>query len=97
MKLYYTPPSQEIFDEVKQKAMYLWKEIDTDNDKYGYTTEKISRIKDITNIQDNMMFMVAMFDIHNQEALASLLSDQARTAIRERMVDGGNPIEYIVF
>jgi hypothetical protein len=89
--LYYTAPSQEIFDEVKNKAMELWKEVDTDNDKYGYASEKIARVKEIDNISDNVMAIVGMFDINNQIKLANKLSGEARNAIRERMIDGGYP------
>jgi hypothetical protein len=96
-KLYYTPPRQELFEAVKSRAMELWKEVDVDNDKYGYATEKINRIKDLQNISDNFMTIVAMFDIHNQKLLADRLAEETKTAIRERMIDGGNSIEYIVF
>jgi len=94
---YYTPPKQELFEEVKSRAMELWKEVDTDNDRYGYATEKINRIKDLENIQDNFMTIVAMFDIHNQQLLANRLAEETKIAIRERMIAGGNPPEYIIF
>jgi hypothetical protein len=95
--LYYTPPADELFTEVKKKAIELWYEVDTDNDKYGYASEKVSRIENIENIEDNFMYMVAMFDIENQALLAQKLSLEARLAIRERMVEGGTPDYYIVF
>ena len=78
-------------------AMELWKEVDSDNDKYGYATEKINRIKDIQNVGDNFMYIVAMFDIDNQRLLANRLAEETRTAIRERMIDGGNPSYLIPF
>jgi len=96
-QLYYTAPSDEIFEEVKKKAIELWKVVDTDNDKYGYTTEKINRIKDIKNITDNTMSIVAMFSIDNQLLLAQELSEPTREAIRERMIDGGQPEDLIAF
>jgi len=95
--LYYTPPSQEIFDEVKNKAMELWKAIDTDNDKYGYTTEKINRIKDLENVSDNFMSIIAMFSLNNQILLAHCLSRKECKEIRKRMIDSGMNEEYIVF
>jgi hypothetical protein len=95
--LYYTPPTDEIFNEVKNASMELWKEVDTDNDKYGYATKKINRIKDIANVSDNFMYIVAMFDIQNQARLAEKLSEETRKEVRERMIDGGNPPEYIRF
>jgi len=96
-QLYYTAPGDEIFEEVKKKAIELWKVVDTDNDKYGYTTEKINRIKDIKNITDNTMSIVAMFSIDNQLLLAQELSEPTREAIRERMIDGGQPEDLIAF
>ena len=96
-ELYYTPPSNEIFEEVKKAAIELWREVDTDNDRFGYASEKISRIENITNIQDNMMFIVAMFDGDNQALLANKLSQEARYAIRERWIDGGGHASLIPF
>ena len=97
LKLYYTPPTNEQFNELKEKAIELWREVDTDNDKYGYASDKIGRIKDIENVSDNFMYMVAMFDIHNQAKLAEKLSEETREAVRKRMIDGGNPPKYIKF
>ena len=92
--LYYTPPSDEQFNELKEKAIKIWSGM---GDEPSYSQEKIGRIKDIGNIEDNFMYMVAMFDIHNQRLLANRLADETREAIRERMIDGGSPAEYIVF
>lgn len=91
-RLYYTPPSDEVFEEVKQKAIQLWSGM---GDEPSYSKEKIDRIRDIQNIQDNMMYIVAMFDQGNQARLAYLLSVEARKEIRERMIDGGN-LEYLI-
>lgn len=89
VKLYYTPPRQELFEAVKSRAMELWKEVDTDNDKYGYATEKINRIKDLENIGDNFMTIVAMFDSNNQAKLAARLASETKLAIHKRIIDGG--------
>jgi len=62
-----------------------------------YTDEKIAKVIDIANIEDNFMYMVAMFDSKNQMKLAKKLSAEARQAIRERMIDGGNPQHLIAF
>ena len=95
--LYYTPPTDEVFEEVKAKAMVLWKHVDSDDDKFGYATGKINRIKDIGNVGDNLMYMVAMFDGGNQVLLAEELSKEACKEIRERMIDGGQPEFLIAF
>ena len=92
--LYYTPPKQECFEEVKKEAIKLWS---TMGDEPSYSKEKIDRIKDITNVGDNFMYMIAMFDIFNQRKLAQNLSDETKKEIRDRMISGGKPQEYIVF
>lgn len=96
-KFYYTPPEDKLFDELKEKAIELWREVDSDNDKYGYASEKINKIKDIKNISDNFMYMVAMFDHENQKLLAEKVSDETRNAVRARMIAGGNPVYLLTF
>lgn len=90
--LYYKPPSDEIFNEIKEAATKIWSGYED-----PYKTEKINRIKDIGNVQDNAMYMVAMFDLTNQRKLADLLSLDACAAIRERMEAGGAEPYFIVF
>jgi hypothetical protein len=63
---YYKAPSDEVFNEIKEKAMLLWQTYD---DTYGYATEKISRIVDIPNVRDNTCYIIAMFDKSNQKIL----------------------------
>lgn len=70
----------------------MWKEKDSHP---SYIEEKVSDIERIGNIQDNVMSIVARFDSGNMALLAEKLSPEARTALRERMVDGGNP-EYMI-
>ena len=91
-KLYYTPPTDEQFNELKEKAIEIWSVM---GDEPSYSQEKIGRIKDILNVQDNFMYMVAMFDHNNQGKLAAKLTDETRKAVRDRMVDGGQP-EYLI-
>ena len=93
-KLYYTPPSDEIFNEVKEKCIEIWRGYD---DTYGYATKKIDSIKNLENIQDNVMFMIARFDHLNMIKLLEKLSPEAKEAIRERMISGGNNEEYTPF
>jgi len=91
-RLYYTPPPDKIFKEVKEKCIEIW---NTYDNTYGYVDEKVDRIKDIKNIQDNLMYMIAMFDINNQKRLADKLSNKAHLAIKERMIDG-KAFEYSI-
>lgn len=79
---YYTPPSQEVFDDIKQASIKVWQSMD---DTYGYTTDKIKRIKDLENVQDNAWYMFAMFDIFNQAKLIDLVSPTTQEKIQEML------------
>lgn len=85
-KLYYTAPTNEVFDEVKKASIELWKTYD---DTHGYASDKIGKISDIKNVSDNLMYMVAMFDSKNQVRLSRMISLEASDAIGTRMIDGG--------
>lgn len=84
-RLYYTAPTEEIFQEVKKEAIRIW---ETYDDTYGYSTEKTNQIKDMGNIKDNVMYIFAMFDIHNQMTLMRNISEEARNAVGVRYTDG---------
>jgi hypothetical protein len=83
-KLYYKTLSKEVFTEVKEAAIKIWRTYDN---TFGYASAKIDRIKDLPNVRDNVMYIVAMFDHNNQVLLASMLSDNARKQIWLRMED----------
>lgn len=91
-KLYYTAPSDEAFEEMKKECMEQWA---THDNTYGYVDEKQAQIKDIGNIKDNFMYMLAMFDIHGQRGVIGRLSDSAKKEVRERMISGGNDDYYL--
>lgn len=93
-KLYYTPPTDKQFKELKTKAIEIWKTYDN---QHGYVDEKVNRIKDIKNVGDNFMYIVAMFDSTNQSILSSKLSVETRKAVADRIKDGGSPDNYNVF
>lgn len=94
VELYYTPPAETQFNELKEKAIEIWS---TMGSEPSYSQEKIGRIKDIENVDENFMCMVAMFDINNQRRLAGNLSEETRKAVRERLIAGGTPLGYIMF
>lgn len=89
---YYTAPSDEIFGEVKHEALKIWSSYED-----PYKSEKISRVKNLQNVSDNLMYIVAMFDLTNQTKLADRLSEAARTAIRDRLKAGGAEDYYNPF
>jgi len=93
-KLYYTPPTDEQFNELKERAIEIWS---TMGDEPSYSQDKIGRIKDIKNVGDNFMYMVAMYDQYNQRKLAGKLTKATREAVAERLRDGGAPDYHNVF
>ena len=78
---YETPPSDEIFEEVKEAAIKLWR---TMGDEPSYAEGKVSRTKDLDNIRGNFMYIVAMFDSSNQRKLMWMVGDEAMIEIRKR-------------
>lgn len=47
-KLYYTKPTDEIFEEVKNASIKIWSGYD---DKFGYATEKMNKVYSIDNVK----------------------------------------------
>ena len=87
---YYTAPNDECFDEVKEKALEIWR-------SYLYPSEKVEKVEKLENIGDNFMFIISMFDDPNQKKLSSMLSDKAKKEISDRMRTGGTPEEWNYF
>lgn len=81
-ELYYTAPKDSTFENVKQEAIKIR---GTYDDQFWYATEKIARIKDIENYEDNVMFIVAMFDSNNQRTLLNNIPEEAKEEILLRM------------
>lgn len=81
-ELYYTAPSDEIFAEMQECAREVWGKY---SDEYGYRSEKIEMVDNVRNIQDNFMYIFAMFDHINQLELFAMASPQLRGAIIDRL------------
>lgn len=79
-ELYYTAPPDAIFEDIKKHAIQIWNGYD---DTYGYRSEKIDRIKDLANVADNYMYMVAMFDSTNQAKLFKMVRPETVMRIQE--------------
>lgn len=92
-KLYYAAPSEEAFEEMKKECMTQW---GTHDNTYGYVDEKRARIEKIANVQDNFMYMLAMFDQNGQRGVISRLTFPTQQAVRERMLSGGNSPEHLL-
>lgn len=81
---YYEAPPQEIFEEIKSKAIEIWQTYDN---TYGYVDEKVNRIKDIKNVKDNAWYMIAMFDMHNIRRLYNMVNEQTKAKIKEMLIE----------
>lgn len=92
MNHYYEAPPDAAFEDMRKAAMEIW---NTMGNAGGYRDEKIARIKNIANVQDNFMYIFAMFDINNQRRVVSLLDTNTIEEIRTRMEAGGNPKHLI--
>lgn len=77
---YYKAPPQAVFDEIKAKAIELWRTYD---DTHGYASKKIDSIKDMENIRDNTWTIVAMFDYFNQRRLRSIVNEETGKILDE--------------
>ena len=90
-RLYYTAPSDEVFEDLKQKSIEVWK---SKNAHPSYENEKVGYIEKIHNIGDNFMTIFAMFDHNNQRKVGEIISQATKNALNERLIDGGS--EYAI-
>ena len=73
----------KIFEDVKNAAISVWSEYD---DQFGYASEKIQRVNNITNIGDNIYFIIAMFDSSNQRKMYNRLKlEETKQTIKQYM------------
>lgn len=91
-ELYYLPPPDKAFKELKRACMEKWATMGAEQ---SYRDEKIGRIKDIENVEDNFMYLFAMFDHGNQRIIASRLSEATKQELRDRLKAGGNDEAFI--
>jgi hypothetical protein len=93
-KLYYQPPSDEAFEDMRSSCIKLWS---TMGDEPSYSKEKIGRIDKIKNVGDNFMYMFAMFDMHNQKLVAKDLKPETKDALRSRLESVDYPLsDYVL-
>lgn len=73
VELYYTAPPDDVFDEIKTAALAIWRGYADEPYSATYVAEKLERVEPLTNVSDNWMYMVAMFDLTNQARLFAVL------------------------
>lgn len=79
---YYDAPTDSIFQDIKENSIKLWQTYDNE---YGYVDEKVNYIKDMQNIKDNGMTMVAMFDYLNIAKLLNMVTEETKQFITKNM------------
>ena len=89
-KLYYTAPSQEIFEEVRTVCISFRKE-------HQFNEDKVQLLVRLKNHKDNFMYMVAKLDRNNQTRLHNTISALASLAIGTRMLAGGMDLIHVPF
>lgn len=89
--LYYTPPSEKVFENIKVASLVLWSSYFRVEEP-SYATEKMLKIAGLANVGDNYMYMVAMFDTSNQMKLFELLSNDALEVVYRALLSVNNSI-----
>lgn len=79
-KQYYTAPSSEIFNDIKQGAIKLWRIYGNQDD---YAARKVNQIKALENIRDNTCYIVAMFDRPHQIKLLLHITEETQEWLQD--------------
>lgn len=75
---YYTAPPQHVFDDIKRAAQAIW---NTYDNLGGYRDEKLA-FTDVENVSDNAWYLVAMFDLPNQNKLIDMVEPETAEYIK---------------
>ncbi len=103
-KLYYTPPPDEIFEEVKKEVInQIQNEIDEEyedrseeeiedgeynSDLVERLQEKIEKLSNLKNIGDNVIYLLLQITSYPQERCYRQISKEAREEIEKRRIAG---------
>lgn len=103
--LFYTPPKDEHFNELKSLCLRFWEvfpEIDLWNEKQTqleieYAKSKIEHIQGLTNTGPNFVSMIQMIHPITRKVLAPHLSLETRNEISMRLYGWGKEDEHDPF
>jgi hypothetical protein len=92
VELFYKPPKDECFEELREICIRFWRSFD----EVEYVEEKINRIKDLKNEGCDFVTMVQMIHPVSRELIAKLLSLETRNEISMRLYgwDGENEFDF---
>ena len=91
---YFEPPSHDIFVEIKENSIKIWKE--NYSNEFGYVSDKIKIINDLHNFRDNAMYIVGMFDFKNRMLLLQKLSPLAKDFVMEKIEMGREGLKDLI-
>jgi hypothetical protein len=83
VELFYKPPKDESFNELREVCIKFWNTFFSDDE--DYRDEKIGRIMDLPNTGSNFISMVQMIHPVSHEVIAKSLSLETRNAISMRL------------
>ncbi len=72
--------SEEIFNEIKETSIRLWK---THGEETTYVTEKLEVIEPLQCSPQSVAKIIRMFDIWHQRAIAGRVSEKAKMKISQ--------------
>ena len=81
-KLYYLPPADFLFEEMRSTAIRIWRDL---ADPYD-TPDRVRDLQAMTNIGDNFMTILAQFDDGNQRLLMEYSTKALQQAVRDRII-----------
>ena len=93
VKLFYTPPKDECFEELQTICIRFWRTFD----EVQYVDEKINRIKNLKNEGCNFVMMVKMIHTGNLDVISKSLSLETRNEISMRLYGWEKENEFDFF
>lgn len=93
IKLFYTPPNDKVFEELKNACIKFWT-ICFKEDGKDYVEEKVSRINSLKNEGPNFISMVQMIHPNSRILIAKQLSYETRYEVSRRLYGSSSEDEY---
>lgn len=89
--------SDEGFKLLQCFCMDQWIDVGA-NSHYSYKHEKFKKVMCMNNVGDNYLFLIGMFDIHNQRALFEKMKqhNHGGRELREKLLEDMAEMEYNV-
>ncbi len=93
VELFYKPPKDECFEELREICIRFWRSFD----EVEYVEEKINRINNLKNEGCNFVMMVQMIHPVSREVISKALSLDTRNEISMRLYGWETENEFDFF